>query len=56
MKLSLRCSLTLPISQICSKAFSSDDPVIRMRVADAVEKISAQRAELLQPFKKNYWP
>lgn len=31
---------------------SSDDPVIRMRVADAVEKITAQRAELLRPFKR----
>jgi len=29
----------------------SDDPVVRMRAADAAEKISAQRAELLQPFK-----
>jgi hypothetical protein len=28
-----------------------DDPVVRMRAADAVEKISAQRAELLRPFK-----
>ena len=34
------------------EGLSSDDPVIRMRVADAVEKISAQRAELLQPFKR----
>jgi HEAT repeat protein len=29
----------------------SDDPVVRMRAADAAEKISAQRAELLHPFK-----
>ena len=28
-----------------------DDPVVRMRAADAAEKISAQRAELLHPFK-----
>jgi len=28
-----------------------DDPVIRMRVADAVEKIARKRADLLQPFK-----
>jgi hypothetical protein len=34
------------------EGLSSDDPVIRMRVADAVEKVSAQRAELLQPFKR----
>ena len=34
------------------EGLSSDDPVMRMRVADAVEKISAQRAELLQPFKR----
>jgi HEAT repeat protein len=28
-----------------------DDPVVRMRAADAAEKISAQRVELLHPFK-----
>ena len=28
-----------------------DDPVVRMRAADAAEKISARRAELLHPFK-----
>jgi hypothetical protein len=31
---------------------SNDDPVIRMRAADAIEKITAQRPELLQPFKR----
>lgn len=31
---------------------SSDDLIVRMRAADAVEKITAQRPELLQPFKK----
>jgi hypothetical protein len=31
---------------------ASDDPVVRMRAADAMEKISARRPELLQPFKK----
>jgi len=31
---------------------SADDPVIRMRAADAMEKITAQRHELLRPFKK----
>jgi HEAT repeat protein len=29
----------------------SDDPVVRMRAADAAEKISAQRPELVHPFK-----
>ncbi|HME12870.1 MAG TPA: hypothetical protein VKF79_08420 [Candidatus Acidoferrum sp.] len=29
----------------------SDDPVVRMRAADAVEKISAAKHALLQPFK-----
>jgi hypothetical protein len=29
----------------------SDDPIIRMRCADAVEKITAQHPEYLQPFK-----
>jgi hypothetical protein len=29
----------------------SPDPVVRMRAADAAEKASAQRAELLYPFK-----
>jgi hypothetical protein len=28
-----------------------DDPVVLMRAADAAEKISAQRAELLHPLK-----
>jgi hypothetical protein len=31
---------------------SSYDPVIRMRAADAVEKITAQRPDLLRPFKR----
>ena len=29
----------------------SDDPVVRMRAADAAEKISVQRPDLLAPFK-----
>lgn len=29
-----------------------NDPLIRMRAADAIEKISADQPELLQPFKK----
>jgi hypothetical protein len=31
---------------------SVDDPLVRMRAADAVEKISADQPDLLQPFKK----
>ena len=34
--------------------FSSDDPVIRMRAADAVEKITVQRPQLLRPFKRKF--
>jgi hypothetical protein len=30
----------------------ADDPVVRMRAADAVEKITRARPELLQPWKK----
>jgi hypothetical protein len=30
----------------------SDDPVVRMRAADAAEKVSVRRPDLLQPFKK----
>lgn len=29
----------------------SDDPIVRMRAADATEKVSAKRPELLHPFK-----
>jgi hypothetical protein len=29
-----------------------DDPLVRMRSADAIEKISAHQPELLQPYKK----
>jgi hypothetical protein len=29
----------------------SDDPIIRMRSADAVEKVTAQHPEYLQPYK-----
>ena len=31
---------------------SSDDPVLRMRAADAIEKITLPRPDLLKPFKK----
>lgn len=34
-------------------ALTSPDEVLRMRSADAVEKITMRRPELLQPFKKN---
>lgn len=34
------------------KGMMSTDPVVRMRSADAVEKISRTRPELLQPFKR----
>lgn len=29
-----------------------DDPIVRMRSADAVEKITAERPDLLQPYKR----
>ena len=31
---------------------AADDAVLRMRAADAIEKISAQRPELLRPYKR----
>jgi hypothetical protein len=34
------------------QGLASDDAVVRLRVADAIEKITAQRPELLRPFKK----
>src|SRR5271156_1309275 len=34
------------------KGLAADDPVLRMRAADAIEKISAQRPELLRPHKR----
>src|SRR5512138_2498219 len=48
------------VSEVLSKPYlfrvifsglSSDDPLIRMRSADAIEKITAQRPELLRPYK-----
>jgi len=33
-------------------AISDDAPVVRMRAADAAEKITAQRPELLGPYKR----
>lgn len=34
------------------RGLSSDNPIVRMRAADAVEKITARRPGLLRPFKK----
>jgi hypothetical protein len=31
---------------------SSDDPIVRMRAADVIEKVTTKRPELLQPFRK----
>ncbi len=33
------------------QGMTGDDPLIRMRAADAVEKVTAQRPDYLQPFK-----
>jgi HEAT repeat protein len=30
----------------------ADDPIVRMRAADAVEKVTAERPDLLQPYKR----
>ena len=35
--------------QVLVKGLTSEDPVVRMRAADALEKITAQRPELLRP-------
>ena len=35
-------------------ALTSDDEVLRMRAADAIEKITAERPDLLQRFKKKF--
>lgn len=37
--------------QVVFSGLFVDDPLIRMRTADAVEKITAQRPELLRPYK-----
>jgi hypothetical protein len=34
------------------EGMAADDPVIRMRAADAIEKITARRPELLRPYKR----
>jgi hypothetical protein len=34
------------------QGMTSDDPIVRMRAADATEKIAAQQPGLLQPFKR----
>jgi hypothetical protein len=33
----------------------SDDPLVRMRAADAAEKVTRGNHEILQPYKKNCW-
>lgn len=33
------------------EGLATDDPVVRMRSADAIEKITAQRPDLLRPYK-----
>ena len=35
------------------KGMRSGDPLVRMRAADAAEKVTAQRPDLLQPFKRS---
>jgi hypothetical protein len=37
--------------RVIFSGLSADDPLIRMRSADAVEKITARRPELLRPYK-----
>ncbi len=38
--------------EVLFDGLSVDDPLVRMRAADAIEKISADQPEFLQPFKK----
>jgi hypothetical protein len=38
--------------EVVFNAMLSDDPIIRMRSADAVEKITAKHPEYLQPYKE----
>jgi hypothetical protein len=38
--------------EVVFNAMLSDDPIVRMRSADAVEKITAKHPEYLQPYKK----
>jgi hypothetical protein len=38
--------------EVVFHAMPGDDPIIRMRSADAVEKITAKHPEYLQPYKK----
>ena len=35
-------------------AMLADDPIVRMRAADAIEKITASHPQLLQPYKKKF--
>jgi predicted thioredoxin/glutaredoxin len=41
-----------PLFEIVFDGMLSDDPLIRMRSADAIEKITAKRPEYLQPYKE----
>jgi len=41
-----------PLFEAIFNAMLSDDPIIRMRSADAVEKITAKHPEYLLPYKK----
>ncbi|MGB7752683.1 MAG: hypothetical protein WCF88_14110 [Candidatus Acidiferrales bacterium] len=34
------------------KGLAADDPVVRMRAADAIEKITTRRPDLLRPYKR----
>lgn len=38
--------------RVLFQGFETSDPVLRMRCADAIEKITARRPELLRPFKE----
>ncbi len=45
--------LTRPaLFRLVFEGLLDDDPIIRMRAADAVEKITAKRPEYLRPYKK----
>jgi hypothetical protein len=56
---SIGCSNEVVEEVLCDRRLLSDlfcgllesDPLVRMRAADAIEKIGARRPELLQPFK-----
>lgn len=37
--------------EVVFSGMSSDDPIVRMRAADAIEKVTAERPQYLQPYK-----